>query len=130
MAKRKSSKAEPQAKEPMDPPEPRTDSMPEPPPESYWDGPPMDLMEDSTPSQADGIVNPVLRNLDPSRRPSPSTVCEVCPAAQWMVTEIDVACYCRFTHKLSWESKERVPIQACSGLIDALRIQKAREQGK
>lgn len=36
-----------------------------------------------------------LSQVGRTRRPSPSTLCETCPAALWTASEIDLQCYCR-----------------------------------
>ncbi len=65
------------------------------------------------------IVTLTLASIDPARRPNPSTVCEVCPAAVWMATPRDVKCFCRLMHYWSWETSKPNELTHCDGLAIA-----------
>ena len=65
------------------------------------------------------IVTLTLASIDPARRPDPSTVCEVCPAAVWMATPRDVKCFCRLMHYWSWETSKPNELTHCDGLAIA-----------
>lgn len=74
----------------------------------------------------------VLAQLPPSRRPHPSTVCEVCPAALWyataavpqpppkMAVPAELKCYCTVLQMISWQTFQPVPITHCDGMLKAL----------
>ena len=60
-----------------------------------------------------------LASIDRARRPDPSTVCKVCPAAVWMATPRDVKCFCRLMHYWSWETSKPNELTHCDGLAIA-----------
>lgn len=67
-----------------------------------------------------GVVALTLMQIEPSRRPNPQTVCEVCPSAVWMATPREVKSYCRLIHYWSWESSKPNELTHCDGLAISL----------
>lgn len=67
-----------------------------------------------------GVVALTLMQIAPSRRPDPQTVCEVCPSAVWMATQLEVKSYCRLIHYWSWESSKPNALTHCDGLAISL----------
>jgi len=75
-----------------------------------------------------GVVALTLMQIDPSRRPNPQTVCEVCPSAVWMATPREVKSYCRLIHYWSWESSKPNELTHCDGLAISLEREQANEE--
>lgn len=65
-------------------------------------------------------VSSTVQRLPRNRRPSPSTVCETCPASVWYTMQSQVKCYCRVMHLHSWDSEEPKPLTSCDGREAAL----------
>ena len=57
-----------------------------------------------------------LVQLPSSRKPSPSTVCEICPASMWYATPKTVRCYCRVMRLISWSTDEPTEMTHCDGM--------------
>lgn len=57
-----------------------------------------------------------LSQVDAKRRPSPSTVCEICPASVWMASPREVKCYCRIMHLITWSTTEPHALTHCDGI--------------
>jgi len=64
-------------------------------------------------------VSPTLQKLDARLRPSPSTICEACPASVWLSGKDGVKCFCRVMHLITWSSEEPAATQACDGEVMA-----------
>jgi len=60
-------------------------------------------------------LRPTLRRLAESDRPKQRTACETCPFSLWLKTPVDVQCYCRVMHMVSWHSKKPLAIELCDG---------------
>lgn len=63
--------------------------------------------------------SPTLLLLAKNRRPSPSTICEICPASVWFTTAETVECYCRVMHLKSWTGEEPRALNSCDGQVQA-----------
>ncbi|EPL59891.1 hypothetical protein B382_24208 [Stutzerimonas stutzeri B1SMN1] len=59
--------------------------------------------------------SPTISRLPSHQRPKPSTVCESCPAAVWMVQKNQLQCYCRVTHVMIYSKEEKTALTACDG---------------
>lgn len=62
-----------------------------------------------------GIGSPALQQIERSRRPDPSTICETCPASLWFVSPDRVRCYCRIMHLVVWSTDEPNVLTNCDG---------------
>ena len=60
-------------------------------------------------------ASPTLGELDASRRPKASTVCEECPNSVWFASPAEVQCYCRVMFLVTWSSKAPNQITHCDG---------------
>ena len=64
------------------------------------------------------IGSATLARLPQGRRPSPSTVCEICPKSNWFVLPKEVRCYCRLMHLVSWTSNDpAAAVSQCDGAL-------------
>ena len=116
----------------MDSTPPSSEDGPPEPPMDLEDGPPepdflADLEPEHQESMEEGDDDPfamgdtpsslVLQRLDPSRRPSPRTICERCPNSVWFSTPKEVSCYCRVMFLKTWTSKEKNVFETCDGIF-------------
>lgn len=62
-------------------------------------------------------ASPTLGELDASRRPKASTVCEECPNSVWFASPAEVQCYCRVMFLVTWSSKAPNQITHCDGAL-------------
>lgn len=75
--------------------------------------------------QPDGVVefppyvSPTLLRLEARLRPSPSTICEACPASVWYTTADGVTAFCRVMHLKTWSSEEPKALESCDGEVTA-----------
>ena len=84
--------------------------------------------EQAASARASGLsyVSPTMQRLPKSRRPSPSTLCEACPASVWYVTPKQMRCFCRVMHLMSWRDDEPHEIQECDGYEMAMADREAK----
>lgn len=90
----------------------------------------MTAMDDptSTPAHVSFYVSPTITNLPSDQRPNPSTVCETCPASVWFKSPVELKCYCRVMHLVTWGPEEKTVLKACDGreaAIEAMLAQMA-----
>lgn len=81
--------------------------------------PPQSDPQDGVIAEFPPYVSPTLLRLDARLRPSPSTICEACPASVWFKTADGVACFCRVMHLKTWSSEEPKALEACDGEVAA-----------
>jgi hypothetical protein len=62
------------------------------------------------------VASPTLQQLEASRRPKVSTVCETCRNSVWFTTPAEVKCYCRVMYLITWSNKEPTQFTGCDGL--------------
>lgn len=72
---------------------------------------------------ATSVASLTLLQIEESRRPNPSTVCEVCPASVWMATPKAVKCFCRVMRVITWETHDPNTLTHCDGLQIAQEMQ-------
>ncbi len=65
----------------------------------------------------EGPASPTLAQLDDTRRPQASTVCEACPNSVWFASPAEVRCYCRVMFLVTWSSAEPQQLTSCDGLL-------------
>lgn len=63
--------------------------------------------------------SPTLMKLPQSQRPTPSTVCEVCPASVWFSSPAGLKCFCRVMHLYTWTKDDPNALSACDGEVMA-----------
>lgn len=91
--------------------------------DSHEPEPPMDGMPP--------YISPSLLALPENRRPNPSTLCEVCPAAMWIVLPMELRCFCRDMHRDMWSQDQQTVVQVCDGKLRAeMEIAAAMEKKK
>lgn len=69
-----------------------------------------------SPSGESGPPSRTLEQLEESRRPKPSTICETCPNSVWFASPVEVRCYCRVMFLVTWSSKEPNVLLLCDGI--------------
>lgn len=62
-------------------------------------------------------ASPTLAQLDDTRHPKASTVCEACPNSVWFASPAEVRCYCRVMFLVTWSSAEPQQLTSCDGLF-------------
>lgn len=65
---------------------------------------------------AGAVGSMTLLQLPASRRPNPSTVCEICPASMWMASAKAVTSYCRVMRLVSWSTDKPTVLSHCDGM--------------
>lgn len=80
------------------------------------------LHDQNSVSEAFGNIyeSPTLLRLPPGVRPSPSTVCETCPAAVWYVLPGELRAYCKVMYVQVYSNEEKNDLQACDGRETAI----------
>lgn len=79
--------------------------------------------QQSTPASVTFYESPTITNLQKDQRPQPSTVCETCPASVWLKSPVELKCYCRVMHLVTWGPEDKTVLTACDGreaAIDAM----------
>ena len=66
-----------------------------------------------------GAGSLALSQLPKELRPSPPTVCQVCPGSLWTGSPRDAQCWCRIMHFTSWSSNAPYQRIACDGIAIA-----------
>jgi hypothetical protein len=66
-----------------------------------------------------GAGSLALSQLPKEIRPSPPTVCQVCPGSLWTGSPRDAQCWCRIMHFTSWSSNAPYQRIACDGIAIA-----------
>ena len=80
---------------------------------------PISTTANSIPANLPPYDSPTLKQLPQNRRPSPSTVCERCPASVWFISTVAVKCYCRVMHLMTWSPQEPNAMTQCDGEVMA-----------
>lgn len=88
------------------------------------------IHDQNSASEAFGNIyeSPTLSRLPPGVRPSPSTVCETCPAAVWYVLPGELRAYCKVMHVQVYSNEEKNDLQACDGREMAIEDLLAKQQ--
>lgn len=88
------------------------------------------IHDHSSATEAFGTIyeSPTLSRLPRDVRPSPSTVCETCPAAVWYALPGELRAFCRVMHVQVYSNEEKNDLQACDGREMAIEQLLAKQQ--
>jgi hypothetical protein len=75
--------------------------------------------QDEAQLKSEPYVSPTLKTLrdlkllDPSKSWNPSTVCEGCREAIWLLSDTNLKAYCRAMHVIVWSQQEQTKLTSC-----------------
>ena len=81
------------------------------------------MAEDPESMAMPAMGSPTIARLPKALRPSPSTLCEICPASLWLSSATSLQCYCEQMRVIIWSTAAQSAITECDGYRRELAVQ-------
>lgn len=74
----------------------------------------MNRPNDSFKSPHAQALSPTLELMEPDNRPKPLPACAQCSNAMWIMTSVELTCFCTLMRTIVWDHSSS-PIMHCDG---------------